>query len=233
MRKYFPLLVWLILCAGAAAEEVDGEVNLSLIDPYHRLAPGFCGSYRPEFLQWRNLSLGAGLALHISSRFNYQTTDPVLIPDSTDWYYYYQRFIEVVNFDFFAEGRWALFGADESQDLETTVTGASLTHPSRWKGWLTLTCGAVINSGTQSGFLTNYQDSVAGDYRYIIDFRQGYLQDVVQYRTDPYIAPGILIGIGNFIVGYRHWLFFDHFDIAKGDPARMLGTLRLGYRFIW
>jgi len=234
MRKVLTLLIWLALCGGAAAEEIDGEVNLSMIDPYQRLAPGFCGSYRPDLLQWRRLSLGGGLAMHISSRFNYETTNAALLPDSTDWYYYYQRFIEVVNFDFFGEARWAIFGADEPRAEDAALTGAESAQETRWKGWLTLTGGVIVNSGTRSGYLTNYQDSVAaGGYHYIIDFRQGYLPDEVEYRTDAYLSPGLLIGIGKFIVGYRHWFYFDHFDIAKGEPARMVGTLRLGYRFTW
>ena len=221
MRKYLIPLLGLMLCSTAAAEEIDGEINISLVDPYRRLAPGFSGSYWPEFAQWRGLSIGAGLALHISSRFNYENTNldtitPADTDDSTRWgkLYFNENYLEIVNFDFFAEGRWQFWGIGKQ---------------TRWRGWITVATGAIINSGAITNYQTQFRDSAS----YAVDIDQYTRAFKPEYRTDLYVAPGFLIGISNFIVGYRHWLFFDHFDIAKGQPPRMLGTFRLGYRFTW
>ena len=216
----------MLLAAVASAEEIDGEVNVSLLaDPYQKVQPGFGGSYRPEFLQFGRFSLGAGFSISISDRFLYDDNGPLLMPDSVaqnnkKWYYERDYFIEFVDFDFYAEGRWQFLGDDSKSST---------------KGWLSLNLGAIVNSATQFINLTNFLDSsnAVNNYHYIIDYRQTEFSLKAQYRTDLYLSPGLLLGLGNFYFGYRHWFFFDSFDIADGEPARMLGTVRLGYRFIW
>jgi hypothetical protein len=225
MKYFYVTIACLILAAVSGAEEIDAELNVSLVGkPYEKALPGFGGSYRPDFLQFGEFSLGAGLLIDISDRFLYQNNDPQVMPDSVEqnskqWYYESDYFIEFVNFDFFAEGRWKFLGEDAKKSL---------------KGWLTLNLGAIINSGARYQNLTNFQDSVGtSGIHYIVDFRQAEYTLTSVYRTDPYVSPGLLIGIGNFYFGYRHWLFFDKFDVDAGEPARMLGTIRLGYRFTW
>ncbi len=221
MNKYFACLILLALAGSCAAEEIDGEVNISLVDPYQRLAPGFCGSIRPDFLQWRGLSLGGGLALHISSRFKYETSDldTITAADSTSsykigWLYFNENFLEVINFEFFVEGRWQFLGRAED---------------AQWKSWLTLIGGGIINSSVITNYQTQYDDSAG----YIVDLEKYVRTFETQYRSEAYLSPGILIGIGNFIVGYRHWIIFNDEALEQGKPARMVGTLRLGYRFTW
>lgn len=218
MKKFVVIAALLILAGAISAEEIDGEINISYVDPYERIAPGFCGSYRPEALQWQGFSLGAGLALHITSRFQYEET-PVQVIDDTShshygWNYFNENFLEITNFDFFAEGRWQFLGI--SEDL-------------KWRAWLSLTGGFIINSGSVTRYQTQYEDSS----NYVIDLVKYSDTFKAEYRTEAYLSPGFLIGIGNFIVGYRHWLILDDSAIDPGKPGRMVGTFRLGYRFTW
>jgi hypothetical protein len=203
MRTKLIIFILVLIASTSAAEEITGEIDISFLDPYDRLAPGFCGSYWPEIMQYKRMSMGAGLSLSISNRFNYETTvaeavDPVAYPN---WYEFEERLIELVNFDFFLAGRWKFAGLDED---------------AHWKGWLTLHAGAMIQTGNKVTYLTQYQLSAGSPS-----------------RTDVYVAPGILVGIGNFIVGYRHWIYTDESAVELGDPARTLGALRIGYRFTW
>ena len=209
-------MVCLLVVGGAAGHEIDGEVVISYIDPYNRLAPGFCGSFRPEFLDWKGLSLGGGLALHISSRYNYETT-PWIEYTSTTYdssFFYDDKFIEIVNFEFFTETRFHFLGSDEN---------------ARWKGWLTLNLGAVIHSATRSLYRTR-QSYEGGDLAEWVRFVYN-LPD--KYRTDLYTSPGLLIGIGNFVVGYRHWFYLEEPSIELGDAGKTTWTIRIGYRFMW
>jgi len=218
MKKYLILFSLLLFAGSALAEEIDGEINVSFVEPYDRLAPGFSGSYRPETLEWRGLSLGAGLALHISSRFRYETTEPLQIADTSHfhygWYYFDENFLEITDFDFFVEGRWQFLGRSEE---------------SKWRAWLSLIGGMIINSSTVTRYQTQYEDS---SY-YVVDLVKYSDTFQTEYRSEAYLSPGFLIGIGNFIVGYRHWLVFDNSALKLDEPGRMLGTLRLGYRFTW
>lgn len=194
--------------------EITGEVNISWLDPYDRLAPGFCGTYWPEFLQYKGLFAGAGLALNISNRFNYETTLAEPIEGYPNWYYFEERLIELVNFDFFLAGRWQFAGRDED---------------AHWKTWLTLLTGLVLQTGNKVTYLTQYYDSLET----IWDIDKYSLSGGAATRTDFYLSPGILVGIGNFVVGYRHWIYTDESAVEPGDPARTNGALRIGYRFTW
>lgn len=215
MKRYLLcLLVLPVLVQYAPAEEINGEVNVSFIDPYERFAPGFCVSFRPEMLDWRGLSLGAGLALHISSRFKYETTEAQAIPDTTNWYYFNENLTELANFDLFAEGRWQFLGRFDERN---------------WKGWVTVNAGLIINSAQGTTYQTQYE--VDGDY--IVSLYKYVLSPGTEYRTESYISPGLLFGAGNFIFGYRHWFFPESAHINRGQPGRMAGTVRLGYRFTW
>ncbi|MCX6640028.1 MAG: hypothetical protein NTW14_06045 [bacterium] len=209
------LLFCLLLMVPAQANEIDGEVDISFVNPYEHFMPGFCASYRPEFLRWNRFSVGAGLALNISSRFKYETTNAQVIPDSLDWYYFDESFAELTNFDFFAEGRFILSNPD-------------LT--SKWKTWITLSGGAIINSNTRTVYETLFEQTQTG---LLIDLQKYAYYYPIQYRTEGYLSPGLLIGVGDFIFGYRHWIYLDNTKIELGKPSRMVGTLRIGYRFTW
>jgi hypothetical protein len=233
MKSYLLLGIAMLLAVAASAEEIDGEVSVSILaDPYKKVQPGFGGSYRPEFLQFDRFSLGAGLMIHISDRFLYADNSPQVWPDSvpvpregganTQWYYERDFSIEFVDFDFSAEARYQLLSSEDERGF---------------KAFLALNAGFIINSGARYEKLTNFLDSTynlgGNDLHTIVDFAQAEYTLKTQYRTDAYLSPGLLLGLGNFYFGYRHWLYFDSFDIVKGEPARMLGTVRLGYRFIW
>ena len=232
MKSYPLLCIAMLLTTVASAEEIDGEVNVSILaDPYEKVQPGFGGSYRPEFLQFNRFSLGAGLMIHISDRFLYADNSPQILADSlayrpgganTQWYYEKDFSIEFVDFDFSTEARYQLLSSEGERGL---------------KAFLTLNAGLSINSGARYEKLTNFLDSVyiyqGSELHTIVDFAQAEFNLKTQYRTDLYLSPGLLLGLGNFYFGYRHWFFFDSFDIADGEPARKLGTVRLGYRFIW
>lgn len=215
MKRYLVFLIYFTIVFGAAAEEIDGEIDISFVKPYDRFAPSFCGSFRPEFLKWRSFSLGAGLALHISSRYSYETTDYMAIPDSTDWYFFNENLIEMVNFEFFGETRWRFLGRSDE---------------AHWKGWLSLNFGAMIHSSNKTTYLTQFEGDTLG---YVTDTRKYAITFKAKYRTDPFLSPGLLIGIGNFIVGYKHWIYYDDFTLELGKPGRTVGTLRVGYRFLW
>jgi len=230
MKSCLLLCVAMLLAAIVSAEEIDGEVNVSLLaDPYDKVLPGFGASYRPDFLQFGRFSLGAGLMIYISDRFLYQDNNPDSLADSlayrpgganTQWYYEKDFSIEFVDFDFSAEARYQLLSSEDERGL---------------KAFLTLNAGCIINSGARYEKLTNFLDSLSegGEVHTIVDFAQAEFNLKTRYRTDLYLSPGLLFGVGNFYFGYRHWIFFDSFDISDGEPARMVGTVRLGYRFIW
>jgi hypothetical protein len=188
-----------------------------MIEPYQRFAPGFVGTFRPDFLAWRRFSLGAGLGLHISSRYQYETTTPqpiTGISGKEGWYYFNENFIESSIFDFFAEAAWRFLGKDED---------------ARWSGWLTLNSGLTVSAASRSAYQTQYEES--GDS--LVSYAQYSLTYKTIYRTDAYLSPGVTIGINRFIVGYQHWFYFDENTIPRGKPARLSGTLRIGYRFTW
>jgi len=232
MKSCLLLCLAMLLATVASAEEIDGELNVSLLaDPYQKVQPGFGGSYRPEFLQFSRFSLGAGLMIHISDRFLYQDNNPDSLADSlayrpgganTQWYYEQDFSIEFVDFDFSTEARYQLLSSEDEGGF---------------KAFLALNAGFIVNSGARYEKLTNFLDSVytsqGNELHAIVDFAQAEYTLKTRYRTDLYLSPGLLLGLGNFYFGYRHWFFFDSFDVADGEPARMLGTVRLGYRFIW
>lgn len=206
------------VAAVAAAEEFNFETNLSLLSPYDKLTPGIGGTWRPEFLQHNRLSLGFGVIADISNRFFLENTPTQFMPDSgqaTGWMYTDNNHMEMTSFDLHMEGRWRIYGD---------------TDYCKWKSWLTLNVGDVINTGTiiqfQSQFKVSNEEIVQGPNDYISTYS-------APTRLDPYISPGFLVGIGNFTVGYRQWFYFDHFSISNGEPGRMWGSLRLGYRFQW
>ena len=183
-------LIAVLSAQAAMAHEIVGEVNVSLFQPYDRLAPGFVGTFRPDFLAWRRFSLGAGLGLHISSRYQYETTNPqpiIGISGKEGWYYFNENFIESSIFDFFTEAAWRFLGADED---------------ARWSGWLTLNSGIAVSAASRSAYQTQYEES--GDS--LISYVQYSLTYKTIYRSDVYLAPGVAIGINNFTIGYRHWL---------------------------
>ncbi len=217
MKRITVLLIVLSIAAAATAEEITGEINVSIIDPYDRFVPGFCGSYRPEILQWKGLSLGAGMALYFSGQFKYETTDITDMPDSSNWYELRESYLEIVNFDFFLEGRWQFLG---------------LSDEAHWKAWLSLSGGAIVHSSVKMIHITEFEeDTTISKYLIPRDKHENLYKN--EYRTDYYLSPGFLIGIGNFIVGYRHWIYFDESALKKGKPGRTFGTIRLGYRFTW
>ena len=223
MKRWIFMLAVLILAADVMAEEIDAEVNLSLVDPYGKVATGFTGSFRPEMLEWRGLSLGGGLGLHISNRFKYDQSplidfDPgeAYTTDTTTWYYFDKDFIEIINFDLYLEGRWRFFGAGLDD---------------RFKGSITLSAGALIHSvaGTLKRTIWEELDSnnePLGIGVYIFNLES-------EYRTDLYISPGLLVDIKRFIVGYRHVFYFDDPKLMKGKAGKTVGIFRLGYRFFW
>ncbi|MFH1861394.1 MAG: hypothetical protein ABH878_01160 [bacterium] len=214
----FFLLAMLLLTGFCQAEEIDGEINVTYIDPYQRLAPGFACSFRPEFLEWRSLSLGAGLSLQISSRYKYETTEPLAIednPNKVGWYYFNENFVELTNFNFFVESRWNYLGTEPE---------------SHFKSWITLSFGAIVNSCVKTTYQTQYEDSIG---QYILDIDKYSFSYQTRYRSEGYVAPGILFGIGNFYFGYQHWFFFDEPELPEGYPGRSRSTIRLGYRFVW
>jgi hypothetical protein len=232
--KKVACLLWLVVlvpCLGAQpadefqgkkkpSQEIDGEVGAAYINPYHSVLPGFAVSFRPPFLRWKSFSLGAGMGINISSRFQYEgPTEDVPIPpepegDSTKhaqgWVYFDENFVELVNFNFFAEVRWQF-----------------LTQPEKkaWQGWLTLSGGEVVNSSVKTRYQTQYlppdTSGVIEEYEKFTD------RFAAKYRSEPYLAPGIMLGKGNFIFGYQHFVYFDAVDLIKGRP------LRLGYKFTW
>ena len=214
MKRLIIFLLLLMIATDGLSEEIDGEVNIAFVDPYDRLAPGFCLSYRPDFLKWKGLSLGGGLGMYISSRFSYETTDAFPIEtDSTKvgWEFFNEYLMELINFEFFAEARWQLSGRHDD---------------AQWKSWFTLNGGAIIHSGVR----TRYQTQFFFDepLNTITHIEKYYSRFKTRYRTDFYLAPGILIGIGNFTVGYRHWLYTNAETLELGYPGRTLGSLRLG-----
>jgi hypothetical protein len=218
-RKLILLLALVFSFAvNATAEEVNLETNISLITPYDKVTSGLGGTWRPEIFSWGRLSLGLGMVANISSRFYYETTPALPIPDSSissGWKYTNDNHLEVADFDFHLEGRYQVLG-----DYDNT----------KWKGWLTLTLGEVINTGAITQYQSHFRDSA----NYMV---QGPITYITTYtsptRVDAYISPGFLVGIGNFTVGYRQWFYFDNFDIRPGEAGRLRGSLRIGYRFQW
>jgi hypothetical protein len=206
--------------AVAMAEEIDLETDLSLLRPYDKATPGLGGTWRPEFLQVNRWSLGIGLIANISNRFRYESTEPLPIPDSLQtpiggWKYINDNHLEVADFDFHLEARWRGFGLSDYE---------------KWKGWLTLNLGYLLNTGAITQFQTQYRDSA----NYVVNGPLTYVSSYTSpTRKDPYISPGILVGIGNWIIGYRQWFYFDNFTIRPGEAGRLRGSLRLGYRFQW
>jgi|GEM_PF-3369355 hypothetical protein len=231
MKSCLLLCLAMLLAAIAYAEEIDGEVNVSLLaDPYDKVLPGFGASYRPEILQFGRFSLGAGLIIDISDRFLYDDNTPQVWPDSvtpprqgganTQWYFERDFSIEFVNFDFSAEARYQLLESQSERGF---------------KVFLALNAGCIFNTAPRYEKLINFLDSTSQvtNLHYIVDYVEADLSLKAKNRADLYLSPGLLFGVGNFYFGYRHWFFFDSFDISDGEPARMLGTVRLGYRFIW
>jgi len=229
MKRYFILLACLIFSTAAAAEEINGEANVTVLgEPYQddfKIAPGFCLSWRPDFLEWDRLSLGGGLALSIASQFQYHLSEVNTIADTSHprfgWLYFNEYFMEVTHPDFFLEGRYRLLGEEEQ----------------RWKGWITLTLGESLSSAAVIRQQTQFDTA---NFNNIPLQFQSNLES--QTRWEPYISPGFLVGIKNFIIGYRHWFYFVSRDLDEkfppddpGNPypPRMLGTLRVGYRFTW
>ena len=229
-RLITTIIIILLNTPFALADEVSGEVGVSWADPYDKGVPGFSASFRPDIFNFGRLSFGGGIAIHVSSRFKYDDTpwiefepDPEFQTDSTAWFFYDEYFIELVNYEVFTETRFRLLG-----DLDDD----------HWKGWLTLHLGYINQTGRPTQF-----SEVAEQWEYVDSL--GVTQyDVLQsdrftftYKTEHdavfYASPGILVGIGNFIVGYRHWFYFDDKSLIEGEPARQLGTIRVGYRFIW
>ncbi|TKJ39709.1 hypothetical protein CEE37_10545 [candidate division LCP-89 bacterium B3_LCP] len=215
MKKAIILLSLFVIAYSASAHEITGEISIGFIDPYDRLAPGFCGSFTPEYLEGKWLSLGAGLALNISNRFNYETTPADSIPGFSDWWEFEERLVELVNFDFFLEGRLKFFGHSED---------------AHWKGWLTLNSGVIIQSSSGIVYITQFEVDAQDN---IIDMLQYTSRSTNKYRTDLYLTPGVLIGIGNFVVGYKQWFYPGNSVLELGKPGQTLGTFRIGYRFIW
>jgi hypothetical protein len=233
MKRYLILLTCLIFSTAAAAEEIDGEVNISVLnEPYlddFRIAPGFCVSWRPDFLQRDRWSLGAGASLSIASQFQYATSgldtidslNAPSLPERWGWLFFNEYFMEVTHPDFFLEGRYRLLGMEED----------------RWKGWITLTLGEALSSAAVLRQQTQFDadDENAPVFRIPRNFES-------QTRWEPYLSPGIMVGIKNFIIGYRHWIYFQKLDLEdkyppgqleEPYPPRLLGTLRVGYRFTW
>jgi len=111
----------------------------------------------------------------------------------------------VVNFEFFSEGRWKWLGTPPD---------------ARWKAWLTLTGGVLIESSVRTTYQTQFEDSS----NYIIDANKYALTFKTRYRTEPYLAPGLLIGIGNFTIGYRHFVYFEDIDPAQRVSGQVAGN---------
>lgn len=216
MKQIILLLTLFALFSSALSEEITGEVDLTMIDPYEKIASGFCLSYRPEILEWKGLSLGGGMGLYITSRFKFQTSDYILMEDSLDWYEFREDYLDIINLDMFLEGRWQLLGlADESH----------------WKAWITISGGLIIHSSVKTTDLTEiWADTTTG---YFYPMTENRIRYTTQQRTEPYFSPGLLIGIGNFVVGYRHWIYADDYAVKPGKPGRTIGMIRIGYRFIW
>ncbi len=225
MKRWIYLLVLLVLAADVMAEEIDAEVNLSLVDPYGKVTTGFTASFRPEMLEWRGLSLGGGLGLHISNRFKYDQSplnefDPgeAYTTDTTTWYYFNKDFVEIINFDLYLEGRWRFFGAGLDD---------------RFKGSITLSAGAIINSVAGTLKQTVFEGLNDTDPIEILGYGEYTYNLESEYRTDLYFSPGLIVDIKRFIVGYRHLFYFDDPTLIKGKAGRTVGIFRLGYRFFW
>ncbi len=229
MKRLILALCILLIASNAIAEEIDGEVSVSLIDPYKKFIPGFSISFRPDILSWDRMSFGAGVSLYVSSRFNYETTNWIWYakgyydPDSTDWYYYDENLVELANYEIFTESRFRFLGKSEDD---------------HWKGWLSLNLGVVDHASARTTFTTiaeqrEYVDTlgvtqyeVLQTDRYSVDYNTVHKQSF-------YAAPGLMIGIGNFFAAYKHWIYFDSRDLIDGEPSQTLGTIRVGYRFLW
>ncbi len=218
-------LLALFVCV-TQADELDLEVNISYIEPYENFVPGFSASIRPDLLKWGRFSLGGGLGIHVSSRFSYETPRWILYlsdypledpaNDTTyiiNAHYYDDNLIEIINYEVYLEGRLQLLGDDED---------------AQWKAWLSLNIGFVDNSSIRTQHRT-YATTPPNEVYDVDDDRISW----TEHAANLYLSPGLSIGIGNFIVGYRHWIHFDESSLIKGEPARQLGTIRVGYRFIW
>jgi hypothetical protein len=220
----------LLLIPNASAEEISGEVDVSWADPYDVGVPSFSASFRPDIFNFDRLSFGGGLAIYVSSRLNYETTpliefepDPEFQTDSTVWRFFDDNFTELVNYEIFTETRFRLMGKSDDD---------------HWKGWLTLHLGYVDHTSRRTLYTTvaeywEHADSLGNTVFERLDSEKFTFSLKTEHDATFYFSPGILVGIGNFIVGYRHWFYLDDKTLIEGEPARNLGTIRLGYRFTW
>lgn len=232
MKRIFFTIVIFVLACQVNANEINGEVNISWVKPYEKLVPGFNITIRPELLEFGRFSFGGGVGMHISSRFNYDNSphwmpiDSANAPsytDSTEWFYYDEDFIELVNYELNIETRFRAFGNEDE----------------RWKGYLTLHAGFIIHASQRTLNQTiaeQLKEDYYNDSLYTTSILNSDL-NTYTFKTefDPsfYFAPGIMIGIDNFFVGYRHWFYFNDRTLAEGKPAETYFTFRVGYRFRW
>ena len=100
---------------------------------------------------------------------------------------------------------------------------------------MTLNVGAVLSLASITQYQTQFRDSVASNgSEWIVGGPLNYITaSTAPMRFEPYVSPGFLIGIGNFTVGYRHWIYLKDLDIKPGQSGRLWGSLRIGYRFLW
>ncbi|MFH1735465.1 MAG: hypothetical protein ABIE92_12215 [bacterium] len=224
MKYLIPCLLLLAMVGVSHAEEITANINVSLVDPYSHVVPGFNISLRPEFADFGRFSFGAGFGMHISNRINYYNSnwiefvpsDTTYDTDTTDWFYFDEEFIDLIHYEIFLDARYRVLGRSEED---------------KWKGYLSINLGFVSNAGKQS-----LKETVAGQHKdelNIITSNVFAYNFQTEYENSIYLSPGIQVGVNSFIFGYRHWILFNNRDLIDGKPAQMIGTANLGYRFSW
>ncbi len=232
MKRLLLLSLIPMLFCNAGANEIDGEINVSWMKPYEIFMPGFNVTFRPEMLELGRFSFGAGLGMHVSSRYNYDNSpnwiefvpsDTSAITDTTDWFYFDEEYVELVNYELNTETRFRIFGTEDDH----------------WKGYLSLHAGYILHSAQRTLKQTVaeqlkeefYNDSLYSSS--ILYSEANTFTFKTEFESSFYFAPGVVLGVGNFIVGYRHWFHLSDRALVKGEPAESYFTFRVGYRFIW